>query len=254
MGNRDLSGEVGPFVVSFQFGWSGIPVQATNSETHRWYLYMNHLGIEHRKKRIDSAIEKFFKDRKSAFDILAKHGWFSDPDMSTDKLYQLSRAQSDVVNEEFSNWFKDRIPAIEKELVEKHRKRSRFISGAIWAHKKKKYIFSVTTFLVQADGIWYDKFGANVFTCEERKEILKKKELKDFSGIETIFEPLSQRISLWLNRDERKGSSDNFNRHLVLHGMDTDYDTEERSLKAMAFLWWSHQSHDALDTVNSWPS
>ena len=253
-GKHDLSGDLGSYVAAFKFGWNGLLAEATDRETHQWRLYMNNLGIEFRKKRIDSAIGRYFKERKPAFDIFAKHGWFSDPNMSTAKLNQLSKAKSDVVNDEFSTWFKDRTSAIEKELVEKHRKRSRFISGAFWAHRRKKYIFSVTTFLVQADGIWYDNFGASVFSRKEREEIQKKESAYNLKGIETIFEPLSQRLSLWLNKSEREEHSNDFNRHLVLHGIDTAYDTEERSLKAMAFIWWSHQSIDALDTVISWPS
>ena len=53
--------------------------------------------------------------------------------------------------------------------------------------------------------------------------------------------PLGNPLPIWLSKSERDQSFSNLNRHLVLHGIDTNYDTEEYSLKAVSFICWSHQ-------------
>ena len=48
----------------------------------------------------------------------------------------------------------------------------------------------------------------------------------------------TQPLPLWATKTEKDEWFDELNRHLVLHGIDIDYDTEKNSLKALSFLRW----------------
>ncbi|MDE2816150.1 MAG: hypothetical protein OXK81_05540 [Chloroflexota bacterium] len=183
----------------------------------------------------------------TGFHVIEKCGWFPDLEMDSGLVALLSKAGPDAVDSELSKWFKGRLWDIETELTKYHLHRAGLICDAFWAHSEERYSLSVLSFLSQADGIWHDSFSSNVFRKEERKHICALHSVRDHRSVIGLFlSPLGQALPVWLSESERDDSFSNLNRHLVLHGLDTNYDTEEYSLKAMSFLWWSHQLLDML--------
>ena len=182
---------------------------------------------------------------------LAQRGWFLDPQMPMSLLWHLadtieeSPEEADVL---LVQWFQERLDEIEEELVKTCPKRAHVLRSAFNAHRERDYNNSVPAVLKEADGMWHDIFGMNVFRVRERASIVKSIEQKQPYGlISTSLVPLLQStLPLWMNESERHNwmkqhRTDSFpelNRHEVLHGLSVEYGTETNSLKAISFLNW----------------
>ncbi len=184
---------------------------------------------------------------------LAQHGWFLDLDMPMFLFNRLS-TEIDENPEESAElliqWHRKRQGAIEEELMRLCPHRAQSLRSAFHAHRDGDYYNSVQGFLREADGMWHDLFGMNVFAATARKSIVKNIERQQRSyGIvcSYIVSLLRSSLPLWMNEVERNdwkkrhrvtGSFPGLNRHEVMHGISVDYGTEINSLKAISFLNW----------------
>ena len=182
---------------------------------------------------------------------LGQSGWFLDPQMPMSLLWQLAdmvEESPEVADELFVQWFRERLDEIEEELVKTCPRRARVLRSAFNAHRERDYNNSVPALLKEADGMWHDLFGMNVFIARDRRSIFKSIEQKQPYGLVwTSLGPLLQStLPLWMNENERQNwmkrhRTDSFpglNRHVVVHGISVDYGTEKNSLKAISFLNW----------------
>ena len=182
---------------------------------------------------------------------LGQRGWFLDPQMPMSLLWHLAdtlEESPEVADVLLMQWFQERLDEIEEELVKTCPRRARVLRSAFNAHRQRDYNNSVPAILKEADGMWHDLFGMNVFLVGERASIVKSIEQKQPYGlISTSLIPLLQStLPLWMNGSERHNwmkqhRTDSFpelNRHEVLHGISVDYGTETNSLKAISFLNW----------------
>ena len=182
---------------------------------------------------------------------LGQRGWFLDPPMPMSLLWHLAdtiEESPEEADELLMQWFRERLDEIEEELVKTCPRRACVLRSAFNAHRERDYNNSVPAFLKEADGVWHDLFGMNVFIAKDRKSIIKSIEQKQPYGLVwTSLGPLLQStLPLWMNERERhnwmkKHRTDYFpglNRHEVLHGISVDYGTETNSLKAISFLNW----------------
>ena len=176
------------------------------------------------------------------FDVIVDLGWYPDLNMTLGMPQRLRQLEPDAANKDVGNWFRGRLVEMESELVKDHPNRSRLICDAFWAHREEKYSLSVLALLSQANGLWIDELSTDVFKKSERKKTHDRYSVQDLSTVMAQFlSPLGDPQTIWLTESERGDSFRDLNRHLVLHGIDTKYDTEEYSLKAVSFIWWSHQ-------------
>lgn len=176
---------------------------------------------------------------------LAEIGWYIDPNMSMTTTHALARALSagdveaaDTYLEEF---FDQRVNEIEQELVEAYEHRGTVLQDAFEAHRSGKYNLSIPVFLAQADGMWWDRFGKNLFTKWARTQVTDdvRDELRnEFSKI--LFDVFDTPIPIWKSESERSTSFDALNRHQVLHGESTTYGTQRNSLQCISFLSFLH--------------
>ena len=144
--------------------------------------------------------------------------------------------------------FQERLDEIEEELVKTCPRRARVLRSAFKAHRQRDYNNSVPAILKEADGMWYDLFGMNVFIARDRKSIVKSiEQTQPYGLVWTSLGPLLQStLPLWMNEIERHnlmkkhrtGSFPGLNRHEVVHGISVDYGTEKNSLQAISFLNW----------------
>ena len=182
---------------------------------------------------------------------LGQRGWFLDPQMPMSLLWHLAdtiEESPEEADELLMQWFRERLDEIEEELVKTCPRRARVLRSAFNAHRERDYNNSVPAFLKEADGVWHDLFGMNVFIAKDRKSIVKSIEQKQPYGLVwTSLGPLLQStLPLWMNEIERQDwmkrhRTDSFpglNRHVVVHGISVDYGTETNSLKAISFLNW----------------
>ena len=182
---------------------------------------------------------------------LAQRGWFYDPQMPMSLLWYLGdtiEESPEVADELLMQWFQERLDEIEEELIKACPRRALLLRSAFNAHRERDYNNSIPAFLKEADGMWYDLFGMNVFVAPARKSIVKTIEEKQPNGLvySSLVPLLQSTLPLWMSESERRnwmkkhrtGSFPGLNRHEVVHGISVDYGTETNSLKAISFLNW----------------
>ena len=182
---------------------------------------------------------------------LASRGWAPFQKLTYRQLHNLGLAvnqQPMIVDEIMTTYVRDRISEIENELITRHDSRGQLIVEAFQAHRMGWYGLSIPAFMIQSDGICYDLLGSNLFVSHGRRDILSAFDADPLtSSITLIQHLLDDPIPLWMTARQRAQDFDELNRHLVLHGISTTYNTEVFSLKAMAFLSWLSFSLDQLD-------
>ena len=196
------------------------------------------------------------RDRK-ALQRLGEEGWFVDPDMPVTLLRYLEalfREHPDEMAEALSGFlsgfYKKRLDLIEGKLIDSYPRRGHLFQQAFEAHREGKYGLSVPVFLTQADGIFWERTPQNqsLFISKQRKKA--SSDCTSHSGREICLHPLVILSPLWMNKGERDDRGESFvglNRHQVLHGESTDYDTEQNSLKVislLSYLHWILSKHD----------
>lgn len=215
----------------------------------RWRRYAKSM-LENAKAFTDRYLESQERFRACCME-LGQRGWFLDPQMPMSFLWNLGDIiveRPEVADGLLSQWFQERLDEIEEELVKTCSKRAQLLRSAFNAHREKDYNNSIPAFLKEADGMWHDIFGVNVFVAGARKSIAKMLEEKRPYGLvgSSLVPLLQSTLPLWMNEIERhnwmkKQRIDAFpglNRHEVLHGISVDYGTEINSLKAISFLNW----------------
>lgn len=128
--------------------------------------------------------------------------------------------------------------------------RSKILEDAFTAHEQGQYSLSIPVMLAQADGICHEILGVSFYAkCNSVPRTAKAyrsklKEPVSEEGFLDIFflGPLNILSSLAFNTDHRdkereKGASFGpLNRHGVMHGLDTDYNTRANGLRVVALL------------------
>lgn len=205
-------------------------------------------------ERSKSFADLYWKDNErltSCCMKLGHRGWFLDPQMPMSLLWHIAdtiEESPQETDELLMQWFQERLDEIEEELIKACPRRALLLRSAFKAHRERDYNNSVVAFLKEADGMWHDLFGMNVFIAPARKSIVNSiKQKQPYGLVCTSLVPLLQSsLPLWMNESERhtwmkKHQTDSFpglNRHVVVHGISVDYGTEKNSLKAISFLNW----------------
>ncbi len=174
---------------------------------------------------------------------LAKQEWFLHPQFPlagrVEWVEVMLREQPELIQGTLVDFFRGRLDDIELELVRSYPNRERILRDAFQAHREGKYTLSVPVFLAQADGITHDITRKHVFQQSTREDICKSLPPSEYGFAEAILHLLVLRKSpLW--KPGQRSSSQDLNRHGVLHGTSVDYDNEVNSLKAVSFLAWVH--------------
>lgn len=186
------------------------------------------------------------EDEETIICTLMEHGWVPDMDLTLGQLRQwaaaldpenpdLARRANDATCERF----RDRIDEIEARLVSEFPGRSAILRDAFDAHRRGKYTLSVPAFLIQADGFFYDRYGENLFYGKDREALSQRvaEMPNELCGM-YLGALLRPHMPLLLSERHRPDDFSGLNRHQVLHGTVTNYDTEENSLKAVALLYY----------------
>ena len=194
-------------------------------------------------KQFLRAVQDWPERERESLKRLADHGWYLDPEMPFTAPAELAQVLDGGHLEDFtaaiSKFFRNRVDGIEQRLKRQFPHRESILEDAFYAHREGKYNLSVPILLVQADGIWWDKFSRNIFINRDRNDSINSYmyEIRDTYN-EVFFDVIKSTIPLWMTASERSPSFDQLNRHLVLHGEVVNYGTEQNSLKAISFLSW----------------
>ena len=174
---------------------------------------------------------------------LMQHGWFPDFGLSFREVMELADAFSadpEQANEVLLDRFRDRLDDIEVDVTSAFPNRSAILRDAFQAHRQGQYNLSVTVFLTQADGFFYDRFLKSLFYGDDRHDIAEHIEQMPDGLLRSMSRALLYDdwplITPRKQRQQQPGGFTELNRHQVLHGEVTDYGTEENSLKAISLL------------------
>lgn len=186
------------------------------------------------------------EDEETIISTLMEHGWVPEMDLTLGQLRQLAAAldpeNPELVrqaNDATCERFRDRLDDIETKLVSEFPSRSVILRDAFDAHRQGRYTLSVPTFLTQVDGFFHDRCGANLFYGEGRDALWKLVEaMPNVLTRMYLGALLNTRLPLLLSEKRRPENFSGLNRHQVLHGLVTDYNTQENSLKAIALLYY----------------
>ena len=192
-----------------------------------------------------SAISReLLDDCQECFQAVAEHGWFLDLNMPSGKLFRIASLVDEDPETAYTalrEYYANRFLAMERELINSHPHRVDQLRDAFWAHKEGRFSLSIPAFLIQADGIWHDIFNVSVFMRSGRKTIhVTHSRNEEDSAVARFLSPLGTPLPIWKTESERGESFNDLNRHSELHGESLDNNSEELSLKALSFLWWSH--------------
>lgn len=227
-------------ISDIQKAFGSIREQLTNAfePLQRWSI-QNHDFFA----KLRTAVQEWPQRHREAIITLANHGWYLDPDMPITAAFEfartLDRGNIEEASEVLTEYFREKLDAIEDRLEERCPGRMHILREAFDAHREGKYNLSIPVFLAQADGIWWDSFSKSLFQKQDRnratQEYVEEHQSEFFVA---FFDILKEQIPLWLSETERNQSFDQLNRHLVLHGEKVDHGTEENSLRAISFLSW----------------
>lgn len=116
--------------------------------------------------------------------------------------------------------------------------RAAILESAFNAHKRKEYALSIPVFLIQADGICYDLINKQLYSTKDKVSVLtgyaKTITADTFRSI--LLYPLTQPIPISASAKVRAEDFNDLNRHQVIHGEVTNYNTELNSLKTVSLL------------------
>jgi len=179
------------------------------------------------------------------FEVLVENGWYAFADMSARDVRSIAdQFQDDPIaaGERIAQWVRDRVDQVEADLAFEFPDRRAILANAFAAHREGTFNLSVPVFLAQADGIWLERCGHNLFDGDISATVAAALGDRVRDGvIDRLLRTLTSRE--WKLRRSKGGRGPSFsdlNRHQVLHGEATDYGTEENSLKAIAMLHFSN--------------
>ena len=204
--------------------------------------------------------EQPLRDKKS-LTKLARRGWFLGPRMPVAAIPQLGRALEDTPNDvdvAVGQHVRRHLDDIEAALIETYPHRSHLFQEAFGAHRECWYSLSIGAFLEQADGIFYDAFGSLLFTKGRRGAVSAFRSEVTGRFFQAVLYPFTVDTPLWVHTGTLDDTFEGLNRHQVLHGLKTDYNTELNSLKAISLLdnlvWVLNRSADgcwSADTAST---
>lgn len=177
---------------------------------------------------------------------LMRNGWFPDLSLSFLEIRQVAEAfndspeQAQAASEFLCASLRDQLHDVEAKLISAFPNRSEILRDAFQAHRERKWNLSVTVFLTQVDGLFYDRFLKSLFSRADQDELAECiEEVSDELDSAMLRGLLYGDWPLAMSRGERAqqpGGFSELNRHRVLHGEVTDFGTEENSLKAISLL------------------
>ena len=169
---------------------------------------------------------------------LAKSGWYLS-DRLCDKMLRdfpgiVKNGDLEEIGRTIIECLQEQFDSIKDEIIDSYPKRRTALSEAFDAHERKMYTCSIKSFFPEADGIFRDKSGGEIFMSDNRKKVAKNYNIYKRLLLKNDSAPL------WIPKGKRSKDFQGLNRHQIMHGESVGYGNELNSLKAISFLYWIH--------------
>lgn len=202
---------------------------------------------------LSQSFEKLPPQIRDALMTLADNGWYASPDLSIPAMFRLAEAFTPenvaAANEALCDYFEGELDAVESHLVSQLPERSRLFAAAFAAHRRSEYALSIPVFLAQADGICQKITGEQLYSKDRSgtpklADLLITPDTPFFT--KSMLAPIIEPAPITANARARQQLPDNIlNRHAVLHGESSDYDTRLNSCRSISLLiyvaWILHE-------------
>ncbi|MEL5897290.1 hypothetical protein AAGC94_04300 [Clostridium sporogenes] len=210
---------------------------------------------------------KFPKKVKEINKELLKFGWYTFGEFSIDDINQLYniieeyKTDNDVkkyrenINKVMNDFINNELEELIKKILNIFPDRYKIIEDAYNAHKRGLYTLSIPVILIQADGICQEILGVSLYskprgknepkTKNSLESLLKENNIevgKDSCIYSMLYYPLEILSCLVVNTwdiDKKYNNNEiysKFNRHAIIHGIDTRYNNRTNSNKCIAIL------------------
>jgi hypothetical protein len=138
---------------------------------------------------------------------------------------------------------------LQQSVDERFTSRSRFVAAAIRAHLNRDFASSIPLLLIQAEGMCVELSDAKLFSRKNGMPVIARRlgslRLDDF--MDSFLHPLSLPTALTATQTESLLGPQFLNRHEILHGRSTDYDSLLNSLKCLSLVQFTVTFlHDAF--------
>lgn len=170
--------------------------------------------------------------------LIANYSWYVSKDMRINeivKLFKFAFEKNEVeLNAYFLDYFSINMLDNINELSIKYPERSKMFHEAYNAHNKGLYHCSTLLWLTLSDGICNGKF----FKIRKNKKALKLwlNQIGTPDSLIKILKVISQENAIDVFSDNTAQYPSQLNRHVIIHGFDSNYGNEINSLKAFSLL------------------
>lgn len=192
-----------------------------------------------------NVLKQLPESQRHILEILAKDGWYLDLDIY---LTEISKVVELYKNDNFERareimcqHFMSHTETFSKNLSAQFPERAEVLTAAIDAHSKGQFALSVPVFLAQADGICAQATGIELYS-KSRNGLPKLAAHQDTGNLGPFLVSLLQPIivvtpmTAGAKQRKRVDFSDALNRHAVLHGENSSYNTRLNSCRALSLL------------------
>ncbi|WP_345978544.1 hypothetical protein [Sulfurimonas sp. HSL3-2] len=194
---------------------------------------------------VQRIIEKVNKKFEFIPSIAENFNWYVEPSIELTALKELFKSYNDEtrVNEILIKHYKENTTRILDDLKEKFPHRSNILEEIFFAHNNGFYYLSCIAFMTQVDGVVYDfSDGKNYFHgtresnfFEETRARLNSLDIES-AGLYFLKQLFNNELPIRIGPKKRTLEFEHMNRHQMLHGETTNFNTEINSLKALSLL------------------
>lgn len=181
------------------------------------------------------AYKNLKENQKKLAKKMIDNGWYFTEELPID-VNELLECDNKSFNISMSYFFEEQLEDIHKLVSECFPHRKRILNKCFLSHKNKDYEVCIPTMLAQADGISYDIFNKFLFNKKEGIPLTKGQTKIKFDESSFGDIPYYIQLSVIGQLNENCDYPKYFNRHMVMHGKDTNYARKVNSLRCISIL------------------
>jgi len=174
---------------------------------------------------------------------LSKYGWYINEATSITKFVEFKRLLSlndaNAINELMVEEVNLNYEALKLTTIQRFSLNNIILEKAFTAFESKQYGYAILIFLTQVDYISKSITGNRFFGRDNKQAKTKtfaKKYFNEISFYSAVLQPLSDYGEI--NKAETDFEEGDFNRHKIIHGEDTNYETEINAYKIISLIFY----------------